>query len=72
VLANCALYYEPGDNAAQHPGCDWYTTPPEPGTRAAAREQRATALEARRFRRTDEAETLRERLHALSTIAERR
>jgi len=72
VLANCALFYEPGDTAAEHPGCDWFTPPPEPGTAAAAREERQADRVARRFRRTNEAATLRERLHALSTIADRR
>jgi hypothetical protein len=72
VLANCALFYEPGNDAGDHPGCDWFTTPPEPGTAAAAREQREADQAERRFRRSEEADRLRQRLHSFSTIAERR
>jgi hypothetical protein len=72
VLANCALFYEPGNTAEDHPGCDWFTRPPEPGTRAAAREDRQGDRTARRFRRTDEAAEIRERLSSLSAVAERR
>ena len=67
-----ALFYEPGNDAGDHPGCDWFTTPPEPGTGAAARAERQAAADARRFRRSEEADTLRRRLHSLSTVAERR
>jgi hypothetical protein len=72
VLANCALFYEPGHDAGDHPGCDWFTTPPEPGTAAFARAEREADLEARRFRRSDEGAEFRDRLHSLSTVAERR
>jgi hypothetical protein len=72
VLANCAPFYEPGNTAEDHPGCDWFTRPPEPGTRAAAREDRQGDRTARRFRRTDEAAEIRERLRSLSAVAERR
>jgi hypothetical protein len=71
VLANCALFYEPGNDAEDHPGCDWFTTPPEPGTQAAAREQRESEEAASRFERTDEAERIRERLRSLSTVSPR-
>ncbi len=72
MLANCALFYEPGDDEDDHPACDWYTTPPEPGSQAAARERREYERMARRFRRTDEAAKIRRDFRAFSTIAERR
>jgi hypothetical protein len=32
VLVSCALSYNDGDTAEDHPGCDWFTPPAEPGT----------------------------------------
>jgi hypothetical protein len=67
VLANCALFYAPGDTAADHPGCDWFTTPPEPGTPAAAQAERRLNRVERRFERSDEADRIRERLRAFGS-----
>jgi hypothetical protein len=72
VLANCALFYEPGNTADDHPGCDWFTRPREPGTQAAAREEREADRVARRFRGTDQAAEIRQRLRSLSAVAQRR
>jgi hypothetical protein len=36
VLAECAMW-ERGQTAGEFAACDWFTTPPEPGTRAADR-----------------------------------
>ncbi len=71
-LVNCAVTYEPGNTAADNPVCPWFRTPPEPGSAEAAREQDASARAARDFERSDEGVRLRDRLHSLSTVAERR
>jgi hypothetical protein len=72
VLANCALFYSPGNDAEDHPGCDWFTTPAEPGSQQAAREEREFDRVASRFERTEEAAQIRDRLRAFSTVAPRR
>ena len=72
VLASCAAMYEPGDNAENHPGCDWFTAPAEPGSAAARRDRREFDRVARRFRHTDEFDRLRRHFHSLSTVATRR
>lgn len=46
--------------------CQWWQTPPKPGTAAASAQQREIAAAAKSFERTDEAERLRERIADLT------
>ncbi len=61
VLIDCSSWSR-GETAGDFPTCDWFTTPPRPGSAAARREQRQYERMSRRFERSDEAERLRERL----------
>jgi hypothetical protein len=47
--------------------CDWWTTPPRPGSVEAARRKRARASAARGWERTPEAQRLRQRMQDLAT-----
>jgi hypothetical protein len=69
VLVSCALSYEDGDTAADHPGCDWFTEPPEPGTAAARRAQRNYERVMRRFEKTRAYDRLSSRIEALKNGA---
>lgn len=64
-LANCGLQAVPE-------ACPWFDPPPEPGTSAAATEERRVERSSRRFLRTEEGAAIRENLRAFSTVAERR
>jgi hypothetical protein len=46
--------------------CDWWDTPPEPGTKASAQEQRQAARAAARFEESARADRIRERVAALT------
>jgi len=46
--------------------CDWWTTPPRPGSAAAESRSREVAVASQRFRLTPEARELRERMEALA------
>jgi hypothetical protein len=48
------------------PGCDWYTTPPRPGSGAARRAARQAASAARAFERSAEGARLRRRVQELN------
>jgi hypothetical protein len=69
VLVSCALSYEDGDTAADHPGCDWFTEPPEPGSAAAKRAQRKYERVVRRFEKTRAYDRLSSRIEALKNGA---
>jgi len=49
--------------------CDWWTTPPRPGSAEAQARRRAVERAAREFETTPEAQRLRERMRALTTGA---
>lgn len=69
MLVNCATGYNDGDTAADHPGCDWFTPPPKPRSAAALRDQRRFDQVAKRFRRTEDFDRMRQRLRAFRTVA---
>jgi hypothetical protein len=66
ILLDCSMW-DRGETAADFPSCDWFTTPPEPGTAAARREDRRSARELNAFLKTAEAERMEERLANYST-----
>jgi hypothetical protein len=66
ILLDCSMW-ERGQTAADRPACDWFSSPPEPGTAAAEREQARTERELADFLRTAEAQRLSERLARYST-----
>jgi hypothetical protein len=63
VLLDCSMW-ERGQTAADRPGCDWFTNPPEPGSAAAKRAQRSQERRLQRFLKTAAATRLQERLDA--------
>jgi hypothetical protein len=63
LLLDCSLW-ERGQTAADRPACDWFSTPPEPGSAAARRADRAFERKMARFMRTAAATRLQERLDA--------
>jgi hypothetical protein len=65
VLVSCALSYNDGDTAEDHPGCDWFTPPAEPGTAAARRDAREFDRVARRFKQTRAYDRMRSRVEGL-------
>jgi hypothetical protein len=68
VLLDCSMW-ERGETAEDFPQCDWFTTPPEPGSAAAMRRQARSERELDAFLRTAEAQRMRERLAGYSTPA---
>jgi hypothetical protein len=64
-LVNCGTQAVPQ-------ACPWFDNPEEPGTAAAAREQRRLDRDSRRLMRTELGAAIRENLRAFSTVAERR
>ena len=71
MLFNCASMYTPGDTRDDHPGCEWFVPPEEPGSDAAARQQAEQERADRAFRRSDDADRYRERFEELLDAAER-
>lgn len=70
VLLDCSTW-SGGQTSDDFLACDWFETPPRPGTAAARAAEREHARAVRRFEDSDAAERLRERLDELSSGAER-
>jgi hypothetical protein len=66
VLVNCGTSYTPGEEPPQPPACDWFVPPAEPGTAAAAEQQKQYEQGAKQYRRSPEADELRRRMEALT------
>ena len=63
MLVDCSTW-EQGQTGADHPACEWFQMPPEPGTAAARREARDFKRVAARYADSPEADRLRENLES--------
>jgi hypothetical protein len=63
MLIDCSTWAR-GDTDAEHPACEWFHMPAQPGSAAAKRDAREFAAQAERYLQTSEAAELRERLDA--------
>ena len=66
VLLDCSNW-DRGETAADFPTCDWFSSPPEPGSAAARRQQARSERELTAFLETAEAARLRERIQAYAS-----
>jgi hypothetical protein len=63
MLVDCSTW-ERGDTGDDHPACEWFHMPSQPGSNAAKRDAREYAAQVDRYLKTEDAAELRERLDA--------
>jgi hypothetical protein len=69
VLLDCSNWNR-GDTADDLPACDWFTTPPKPGSAAARAEQRKFARQSREFQETEYAAELQKKIESYAEESE--